>query len=104
MPRLVGPSAAVDLVLGADIFDAEAALAVGLFDEVHPDDDLLTLAVRVPDSWIRSRSPVAAVAITHQVVRRNGSLAHPSDPHRIDSPRHVLDQHRRWRGRRGGVS
>jgi enoyl-CoA hydratase/carnithine racemase len=76
VPRLVGPSAAIDLVLSADIFDAEAALTVGLVDEVHPDDDLLTQAVRVPDSWTRSRSPVA-VALTDQIVRRNGSLAHP---------------------------
>ncbi|MFC9767867.1 hypothetical protein [Rhodococcus jostii] len=84
MPRLVGPSAAIDLVLSADIFDTEAALTVGLVDEVHPDDDLLTQAVRVPDSRTRSRSPVA-VALTHQIVRRNGSLVRASDAHRIDS-------------------
>ncbi|MFC7505743.1 crotonase/enoyl-CoA hydratase family protein [Nocardioides sp. GCM10030258] len=84
LPRLVGPSAAIDLVLSADILDADAALTVGLVDEVHPDDDLLTQALRVADSWTRDRSPVA-VAITRQMVRRNGSLAHPSDAHRIDS-------------------
>lgn len=84
LPRLVGPSAAIDLVLSADILDAEAALSVGLVDEVHPDDDLLAQAVRVADSWTRGRSPVA-VALTRQMVRRNSSLAHPSDAHRIDS-------------------
>ena len=84
LPRLVGPSAAIDLVLSADILDAEAALAVGLVDDVHSDDDLLTQAVKVADSWTRGRSPLA-VALTRQMVRRNGSLAHPSDAHRIDS-------------------
>ncbi|PVG81184.1 enoyl-CoA hydratase [Nocardioides gansuensis] len=84
LPRLVGPSAAIDLVLSADILDAEAARAVGLVDEVHPEEDLLTQAVRVADSWTRDRSPVA-VALTRQMVRRNGSLDQPSDAHRVDS-------------------
>ncbi|NQD88105.1 crotonase/enoyl-CoA hydratase family protein [Paenarthrobacter sp. CM16] len=84
LPRLVGPSAAINLVLGADILDAEAALVMGLVDEVQPDDDLLAQAIRVADSWTRNRSPVA-IALTRQMVRRNGSLSHPSDAHRIDS-------------------
>lgn len=84
LPRLVGPSAALDLVLRADILDAEAALAVGLVDEVHPGEELLSKAVAVADSWTRGRSPVA-VALSRQLVRRNASLTHPSEAHRVDS-------------------
>ena len=84
LPQLVGVSAALDLVLSAEILDAEAALAVGLVDEVHPSEDLLSQAVRVADSWTLDRSPVA-VALSRQMVRRNSVLADPSAAHRIDS-------------------
>ncbi|WP_213573435.1 crotonase/enoyl-CoA hydratase family protein [Rhodococcus sp. USK13] len=84
LPRLVGPSAALDLALRADILDAEAALAVGLVDEIHPGEHLLTRAVAVADAWTRDRSPVA-VALSRQMVRRNATLTHPDQAHRIDS-------------------
>ncbi|MDI9941289.1 crotonase/enoyl-CoA hydratase family protein [Rhodococcus sp. IEGM 1351] len=84
LPRLVGPSAALDLVLRADILDAETALGVGLVDEIHPGEDLLTRAVSVADAWTRDRSPVA-VALSRQMVRRNATLTHPDQAHRIDS-------------------
>jgi len=84
LPRLVGPSAALDLILRADILDAAAALEVGMVDEVHPDEDLLPRAVSVADAWTRGRSAVA-VALSRQMVRRNAVLAHPAEAHRIDS-------------------
>ena len=84
LPRLVGPSAALDLVLRADILDAQTALTVGLVDEVLPSEELLPQAVSVADAWTRGRSPVA-VALSRQMVRRNATLTHPADAHRIDS-------------------
>ena len=44
----------------------------------------MTQAVAVADSWTRGRSPVA-LALSRQMVRRNATLAHPSEAHRIDS-------------------
>ncbi|MEU1208586.1 crotonase/enoyl-CoA hydratase family protein [Nocardia sp. NPDC005825] len=84
LERIVGQSAALDLVLRADIIDAAAAAAVGLVDEVVEPDALLSRATEVADAWTRNRSPIA-VAQAKQMVRRNGALAHPADAHRIES-------------------
>lgn len=84
LERIVGQSAALDLVLRADIIDADAAAAVGLVDEVVEPEALLSRAVEVADAWTRNRSPVA-VAQAKQMLRRNGALSHPADAHRIES-------------------
>ncbi|NEW37705.1 crotonase/enoyl-CoA hydratase family protein [Nocardia cyriacigeorgica] len=84
LERIVGQAAALDLVLRADIIDADAAAAVGLVDEVVEPDALLARAVEIADAWTRNRSPVA-VAQAKQMVRRNGALPHPADAHRIES-------------------
>lgn len=73
---------AMDLVLRADILDAEEAKGVGLVDEVT--EDAVERAVEVARSWTDGRSAVS-VALTRQMVRRNASLPHPADAHRIDS-------------------
>ncbi len=44
LPRLVGMAHATHLVLTGDILDARQALAIGLVDEVCPDDELLDRA------------------------------------------------------------
>lgn len=84
LARIVGPSAALDLTLRADILSATEAAAVGLVDETTEPEDLLTRARAVADAWTKGRSPVA-VALTRQMVRRNALLAHPVEAHRIDS-------------------
>ena len=50
LERIVGQSAALDLVLRADIIDAAAAAAVGLVDEVVEPDALLSRAIEVADA------------------------------------------------------
>ncbi|WP_440713857.1 crotonase/enoyl-CoA hydratase family protein [Gordonia sp. FQ] len=84
LERIVGQSAALDLVLRADILDAGAAAAVGLVDEVVGPEDLLARAVDVANAWTRGRSPVA-VAQAKQMLRRNGALPNPADAHRVES-------------------
>lgn len=84
LPRLVGPSAALDLVYRADVLDAAQAHGIGLVDEVVPGEDLLARARAVADAWTLGRSPVAT-ALARQMVRRNAALPHPADAHRIDS-------------------
>ncbi len=40
LPRLVGRAAALDLLLSGRSVDAAHALAIGLVDQIHPDDEL----------------------------------------------------------------
>lgn len=84
LSRIVGPSAALDLVLRADILPAADALAIGLVDEVLPAEDLVDRAIEVADAWTRDRSP-AAVAIARHLVRRGAALDDPREVHRLDS-------------------
>lgn len=84
LPRIVGLPAAIDLVMRAQVLDAQAASSVGLLDEVVDPEDLLARAVEIADAWTRDRSPVGT-ALTKQMIRRNGALSHPVDAHRIDS-------------------
>ena len=84
LSRLVGPSAALDLVYRAEILDAAAAHEIGLVDEVHEGEDLVAKAIEIADAWTRDRSPVAT-AIARQMVRRNAAFDHPADAHRVDS-------------------
>ncbi|WP_338539066.1 crotonase/enoyl-CoA hydratase family protein [Janibacter terrae] len=84
LPRIVGLPTALDLVLSADILDADATVAAGLADGPHAPDDLLTAARALADRWTKGRSPVA-VALARQMLRRNAAQDHPVEAHRIDS-------------------
>ncbi|MBA4084050.1 crotonase/enoyl-CoA hydratase family protein [Janibacter terrae] len=84
LPRIVGLPTALDLVLSADILDADATVAAGLADGPHAPDDLLTAARALADRWTKGRSPVA-VALARQMLRRNAAQDHPAEAHRIDS-------------------
>ncbi|WP_068260128.1 crotonase/enoyl-CoA hydratase family protein [Janibacter limosus] len=84
LPRIVGLPAALDLVLSADILDADAAVAAGLATGPHEPEELLTAARALADRWTKGRSPVA-VALARQMLRRNAAQDHPVEAHRIDS-------------------
>lgn len=84
LERLVGQSTALDLAYRAEVLTADQALDVGLVDEIHDDEDLLSRALAVADAWTRNRSQVAT-ALTRQMVRRNSASPHPADAHRVDS-------------------
>ncbi len=84
LPRLVGLSTALDLVLSADILDADAAVSAGVATGPHEPDDLLTAARALAGRWTKGRSPVA-VALARQMLRRNAAQDHPVEAHRIDS-------------------
>lgn len=84
LPRIVGLPAALDLVLSADILDADAAVGAGVATGPHEPDDLLTAARAIADRWTKGRSPVA-VALARQMLRRNAAEDHPVEAHRVDS-------------------
>lgn len=84
LPRIVGLPTALDLVLSADILDADATVAAGLATGPHEPDELLAAARALADRWTKGRSPVA-VALARQMLRRNAAEEHPVEAHKIDS-------------------
>lgn len=84
LPRIVGIDVALDLVLSAEILDAESALEVGLVRSVHEPEELLGAARALVDRWTLGRSPVAT-ALTRQMMYRNSAMADPADAHRVES-------------------
>ncbi|UUZ44892.1 crotonase/enoyl-CoA hydratase family protein [Janibacter limosus] len=84
LPRIVGLPAALDLVLSADILDAQSTVDVGPARGPHEPEELLIAARELADRWTKGRSPVA-VALARQMLRRNAARDHPVEAHRIDS-------------------
>ena len=72
LPRLVGPAAALRLILTADIISATEALRIGLVDEVVPAAALLD-AARAIALRIAAQAPLA-VAASLEVVRQGADL------------------------------
>jgi enoyl-CoA hydratase len=68
LPRLIGRSAALRLMLTGQIVDAAEALRVGLVDEVHPAADLLARAHALAET-IASMAPLAVAGILEAVRR-----------------------------------
>ena len=73
LPRLVGRSAALRLILTADIIPAAEALRIGLVDEVVPAADLLRHATEVALK-IAAQAPLA-VAASIEAVNQGADLA-----------------------------
>ena len=84
LPRLVGPQQALEWTLSADIFDAAEGLRGRLLRSVHAPEDLLAEAQALARKFIDGRSPVA-VALTRQMMLRNGAQSHPLAAHQVDS-------------------
>lgn len=72
LPRLVGPSAALKLILTGEIIDAAEALRIGLVDEVVPAAELLSRA-RTIALKITAHAPLA-VAASIEAVHRGADL------------------------------
>ena len=67
LPRVVGWSAALDLLLTGRTFFAEEAAELGLVKEVVPPDDLLPRALAYADDMAAHCSPSAMAVIKQQV-------------------------------------
>lgn len=71
LPRLIGSSAALRLMLSAQIVDASEALRLGLVDEVVPAAELLIRA-RAFAETIASMAPLAIAGVFEAVERGEG--------------------------------
>jgi enoyl-CoA hydratase len=71
LPRLIGRSAALRLILTAAIIDATEALRLGLVDEVVPAAELMTRARTIAES-IAAMAPLAISAALEAVARGAG--------------------------------
>src|SRR5215469_2555504 len=68
LPRLIGRSAALKLMLTGAAVDAAEALRIGLVDEVLPANELLTRARTIAES-IATMAPIAISAVIQAVAR-----------------------------------
>ena len=82
LPRLIGDSRALRLILTGDIISADEALRIGLVDELHPADELLTRGQALA-AQIATAAPLAITGCL-QAVRR-GSHVHLYEGMRVEA-------------------
>jgi enoyl-CoA hydratase/carnithine racemase len=84
LPRIVGPSTALEWCYSGRVFPASEALQHGLVRSLHAPDDLLPAARAIAREIVDSTAQVS-VAVTRQLIWRGLTVAHPMDSHRADS-------------------
>ena len=67
LPRIVGPSAALDLLLSGRVFLAEEAAELGMVKEVLPADELLPRAIAYASDIAENCAPSSLAMIKQQV-------------------------------------
>ena len=84
LPRIVGPSQALEWVSTGRVFGAQEALAGGLVRSVHAHDDLLPAANALAREIADNTAPVS-VALCRQLIYRGMVADHPMTAHMADS-------------------
>ncbi len=84
LPRIVGPSTALEWVYSGRVFPAQEALERGLIRSIHAPQDLLPAARAILREIIDNSAPVA-VALHRQLIYRTMGEAHPMEAHRRES-------------------
>ncbi len=84
LPRLVGPSRAMDLLWSSRRVHADEALRIGLLDRVFPADELLASLVAYVDELAANVSPSAIAVMKSQVWRH---MSDPMEPALADADR-----------------
>jgi enoyl-CoA hydratase len=82
LPRLIGESRALRLILSGDMISADEALRIGLVDEVHPPDQLLLRGQELA-TQIANAAPLAVTGALEAV--RRGSHLHLYDAMRVEA-------------------
>ncbi len=84
LPRIVGPSTAMEWAATGRIFPATEALERGLIRSIHEPDDLLPAARAIAQEIIQNSAPVS-VALTRQMIWRMMGASHPMVAHLYES-------------------
>jgi enoyl-CoA hydratase/carnithine racemase len=84
LPRLVGPSQAVEWLMTGRVFAAAEALDGGLVRSMHAPDELLPAAYALAREIVDNAAPVS-VALARQMMWRGLSAATPYAAHVTDS-------------------
>ncbi len=101
LPRLVGPSTALEWCYSGEVFPAAHAHERGLVRSVHAPDDLLPAARAIARNIAENTAPVS-VALTRQMIWRMLGADHPMEAHKVDS--RGIDELGRGADVREGVS
>lgn len=84
LPRLVGPSTALEWCYSGRVFPAAEAKERGLVRSLHAPDELLPAAHAIAREIADNTAPVS-VALTRQMLWRMMGADHPMEAHKIDS-------------------
>ncbi|KAF0171973.1 MAG: crotonase/enoyl-CoA hydratase family protein [Hyphomonadaceae bacterium] len=84
LPRLVGPSTALEWCFSGRVFPASEAKERGLVRSLHAPEDLLPAAHAIAREIVDNTAPVS-VALTRQMLWRMLGADHPMEAHKIDS-------------------
>jgi enoyl-CoA hydratase/carnithine racemase len=101
LPRLVGPSRALDLLWSSRRVQADEALRIGLLDRVVPAGELLDSIVAYVDELAASISPSAIAVMKSQVYRH---LSDAMEPALADADRLTQAQLKHPDAREGAMS
>jgi enoyl-CoA hydratase/carnithine racemase len=69
LPRLIGTSRALDVMLSSRVFTSEEALELGIVNRVVPADELMSEAIAYAGDLARNCSPASMAIIKQQVYR-----------------------------------
>ena len=72
LPRLVGQSAALDLIISGRVFLAEEAAELGLVNKVVPGDQLMDVTMAYATDMAANVSPTSMAIMKHQVYSQLG--------------------------------
>ncbi|WFL78052.1 crotonase/enoyl-CoA hydratase family protein [Altererythrobacter arenosus] len=84
LPRLVGMQKALEWCMTGRIFDAAEALDAGLVRSVHPQGELMDVALGLARE-IADNTSAVSVAMTRAMLWRLSATEHPMMAHRVDS-------------------
>jgi enoyl-CoA hydratase/carnithine racemase len=84
LPRIVGPSTALEWAMSGRIFPAQEALERGLIKSIHEPKDLLPAARALARDMVDNSAPVS-VALTRQMIWRMMGASHPMAAHLFES-------------------
>lgn len=84
LPRLVGPSTALEWCYSGRVFPASEAKERGLVRSLHAPEDLMPAAHAIAREIVDNTAPVSVTLTRHMLWRMLGA-DHPMEAHKIDS-------------------